>query len=88
MKILKQGFNPSTWSVTHLCWICQSELEVEANDVKSASRELDDYRGESYNEVYFYFNCPVCNSKIEIKLEPQSPIRKWIEHGRKFPINN
>jgi len=62
MKIIKQ-VDPAMWSVRTVCNICDSELEITIDDIKS--KYIDGDRNEPGYDNYYIF-CPVCSVKINI----------------------
>lgn len=61
MKILKQ-VDVGDWSIRATCDSCDSELQVEANDIKFVSHPDYGPREPGWDE--YYVNCPVCSTKI------------------------
>lgn len=61
MKILKQ-VDVGEWSLRVTCDSCDSELQVEANDVNHQYHEGYDQREPAWDEYYAF--CPVCSTKI------------------------
>lgn len=72
MKILKKK-DLSNWSYKHTCYTCESELEVEKDDLKYLYYE-GDQREPSY--TVYQFECPVCHQASEI---PDTKIPKLIQ---------
>ena len=62
MKILKT-VDISNWSYKHKCSACESELEVEENDLKYYY-DAGDYRESSVE--YVSAICPICNTSFRI----------------------
>jgi hypothetical protein len=70
VKIIKQA-DTAEWSFRATCDNCDSELQVEANDVKFVSHPDYGPREPGWDE--YYATCPVCSSKIGI---PESKVPK------------
>lgn len=73
MKIIKQS-DTSQWSFRATCDNCDSELQVEAGDVKHIHHPGYDQREPAYDE--YYATCPVCSAKIEV---PESKMSKALK---------
>ena len=56
LKVIVEGKKPEpAWPKKFRCIHCESVLEVEADDLK--------YAGSQYNESFYEYYCPVCQTK-------------------------
>lgn len=72
MKVIKKE-NVDGWSRKHICGSCNSELEVEAKDLRHYS-----YQGDQRDPGYdaFKATCAVCHQEFTV---PSNEIPKLIQ---------
>jgi len=72
MKVIKKE-NVENWSHRITCSACNSELEVEAKDLKHI-RYDGDQREPGYDK--FYANCAICSDQLTI---PSNNVPKLLQ---------
>lgn len=66
MKVLKYGSDVKVWRYTLTCYVCKSQLEVEADDLRYAGEAGDwhDAGWESYT-----ISCAACGTSLDIPTD-------------------
>lgn len=74
MKILKQGKweSPETWRKEVFCVFCESELEIDANDIQYTAFQEHGHP-LSYTPESAMVTCPVCKTSIQLRVGELPP---------------